>query len=821
MRYIMLDWKKIVSRHKTEQVKEAVDSYQYKWSDYGSIFLRTLKLTSDFFSIIFLLLVMLGTGLGLGYFVSQIDSVKIPDKASLAAEVSKLSKISQLTYSDGQIVSSIDTDLLRTPVESASISENVKNAIIATEDESFKEHKGVVPKAVFRATLGSVLGIGESSGGSTLTQQLIKQQVLGNDPTFKRKANEIVYALELERAMDKDSILTHYLNVSPFGRNNRGQNIAGIEEAAQGIFGVPAKDLTIPQAAYLAGLPQSPIVYSPYTSVGTLKTDEDMSIGITRARNVLYSMYRAGMLTKEDYESYIAYDLKKDFKAPETKEEDEHDYLYYAALSEAESVMYDYLVKRDKVSEKELKNDATKVAYRELAKQEVAQGGYTIKTTINKAIYEAMQTAAANFGGLLDDGTGQVQMGNVLLDNKTGAILGFIGGRNYATNQNNHAFDSFRSPGSSIKPILPYGIAIDQGLLGSASVLSNYPAKFSSGERITRAGNDGTGMSTLQEALDQSWNITAFWTYQMLRNQGVDSKSYMEKMGYNIPLYDIESLPLGGGIETSVAEQSNAYQMIANKGQFLKRYMIESITDSEGNVIYKHEPKPEQVFSPATASILTQLLRTPVKSGVTTTFHSRVSGLNRGLASADWIGKTGTTNEYGDVWLMVATPGVTLGSWAGHDDNRSLAKYTGYNNHANYLAHVSNAIYQIAPEVFATNERFELDSSVIHSTVLTSTGLRPGSAVHNGGTYTLSGATTTSYWAKNGAPAMSYHFAIGGTESDYAHAWGGFLGRNNNNNNQNRQQQDNSGHQQPQNQQQEAPQQEGPVIEGEGVVGGQ
>src|SRR5699024_10128037 len=142
---------------------------------------------------------------------------------------------------------------------------------------------------------------------------------------------------------------------------------------------------------------------------------------------------------------------------------------------------------------------------------------YTVKTTINKSIYDAMQNTVAQYGSTLDqDNAKMVEVGNVLMANDTGAILGFVGGRNYTTNQNNHAFDTARSPGSSIKPIIAYGIAIDQGLLGSASMLSNYPTSFSSGQAIMHGNDVGTEMITLQEALNTSWNIPAYWTYQML-----------------------------------------------------------------------------------------------------------------------------------------------------------------------------------------------------------------------------------------------------------------------------------------------------------------
>ena len=444
------------SKWNRKQVRKSTED-RMTLLDMGDVFLKTLKLLSDFFYVVIIVLTLFGAGIGLGYLGSQIESVPSIKDKTLLNQISEVSLVSSMSYSDSKKIADIDTDLLRTPIESDAISNNVKNAIIATEDENFKKHKGVVPKAVFRALVSSVLGVGSSSGGSTLTQQLIKQQVTGDAPTFKRKAAEIIYALQLERRVSKNEILTDYLNVSPFGRNNKGKNIAGIEEAAQGIFGVSAADLTVPQAAYLAGLPQSPIVYSPYTADGQLKNAEDLSYGLARQQDVLYNLYRGGYLDKSQYESYKSYDITKDFKAGEKSDAVSHDYLYYSVMSEAQGVMYDYLVKHDKVSSQELKNDKTKESYRERALQELQTGGYSVKTTIDNAVYNAMQDAASQYGGLLDQGGNSgVEVGNVLMDNATGAILGFVGGRSYENNQNNHAFDTARSPGSSIKPIIAY-----------------------------------------------------------------------------------------------------------------------------------------------------------------------------------------------------------------------------------------------------------------------------------------------------------------------------------------------------------------------------
>jgi len=759
--------------------KKAADSSVLGGFRVASILAKILNGLKVTFNTLFVLAVIggfFGSGIAIGYGVALFDKVSIPQSAELVNRVKDITSISEIYYADGSTIASIEGDLLRTSVASDAISDNLKKAIIATEDEHFAEHKGVVPKAVIRATLGTLVGLGSSSGGSTLTQQVIKQQVVGDAPTLTRKATEIIDALALERVMSKDEILTTYLNIAPFGRNHKGQNIAGAQQAAEGIFGVNASDLTVPQAAFIAGLPQSPISYSPYESDGSLKSDEDMALGLKRGKDVLYNMYRTGALSQKDYEQYKSYDVRKDFLPSGSVSTASRDYLYFAALSEATDRMYDYLVERDHVSAQELKNESIQKAYRELAAKEIENGGYKITTTINKKVHTAMQNAVANYGRLLDDSTGQPEVGNVLMDNQTGAILGFVGGRNYQENQNNHAIDTKRSPASTTKPILAYGIAIDQGLMGSASILSNYPTNFSNGNPIMYVNSPGTGMMTLGEALNYSWNIPAYWTYRTLREKGVDVKGYMEKMGYEIPEYGIESLPMGGGIEVTVAQHTNGYQTLANNGVYHKKHMISKIESTTGQVIYEYKSQPVQVYSKATATIMQSLLRDVISSRVTSSFQTDLASINPSLARADWIGKTGTTNEDENMWLMLSTPRLTLGGWIGHDDNRPLAKGAGHYRNANYMAHLVNAIQQAEPGIWG-NERFNLDPSVTKSQVLKSTGEKAGKVTINGKEVTVSGSTVTSYWAtKEGAPVTTYRFAIGGSDADYQNAWKSILG---------------------------------------------
>ena len=766
---------KLITSKKSPDKNKKVKTKLTIWTILAKILLG-IKTTFNTLFILAFIGGLLGTGVVLGYAVSLFDQVSVPQTEDLVKQVNNISSISEIRYADGSMIGAIESDLLRTSVASDAISENLKQAIVATEDEHFAEHNGVVPKAVIRASLGNFIGLGSSSGGSTLTQQLIKQQVVGDAPTLARKASEIVDALALERAMNKDEILTTYLNVAPFGRNNKGQNIAGAQQAATGIFGVDASKLTIPQAAFLAGLPQSPISYSPYESTGEMKSEEDIELGIKRSKDVLYNMYRTGVLSQEDYETYKAYDIKKDFLPAENVNVTAKGFLYFSALDEATNLMYDYLIKKDNVSAPELKNESIQKSYHELAEKEIQNGGYRITTTIDKAIHTAMQGAVANYGYLVDDDTGQPEVGNVLMDNQTGAILGFVGGRDYQSNQNNHAFNTKRSPASTTKPILAYSIAIDQGLMGSASVLSNYPTTFSNGNPIMYVNSSGTAMMSLKEALNYSWNIPAYWTYQLLLQKGVDVRSYMEKMGYEIPEYGIESLPMGGGIDVTVAQHTNGYQTLANNGVYHKKYMISKIEKTSGEVIYEHKDEPVQVYSKATATIMQSLLRDVISSQVTSSFQSDLAAINPSLAGADWIGKTGTTNEDGDMWLMLSTPRLTLGGWLGHDDNRPLGKGAGHYRNAKYMAHLVNAIQQAAPSAWGS-ERFKLDSSVTSSQVLKSTGQKPGKVTINGKEINVTGEMVTSYWANQaGAPTTTYKFAIGGSDADYQNAWNTILG---------------------------------------------
>ena len=483
----------------------------------------------------------LGLGIGMGYFAFLVEDTQPPTKEELQKEISDITEVSKMTYADGTPIANIKSDLIRTRINGDQMSPLLKKAIISTEDEYFEEHHGVVPKALVRALISDATGIGGSSGGSTLTQQLVKQQILTDETTFKRKANEILLALRIEKYFSKDEIVTTYLNVSPFGRNNKGENIAGVEEAAKGLFGKSAKDLNLPQAAFIAGLPQSPIVYTPYTNTGALK--DDLSLGMKRKDFVLFSMYREKAISQKEYEEAKAYDLKKDFLPTEQANVNTEGYLYYTVLDKAVEIVMDLDMKKAKVNRDDL-DQVGLDQYEEQARREIQSQGYTIQSTIDQNIYNTMQTAVANYGYLLDDGTADVngntmiETGNILMDNATGRILGFIGGRNFDINQNNHAFNADRQVGSTIKPISVYGPAIDQGLIGSESRLANYPTTYADGTEFVNSTNvDLNQFVTVRNALNWSFNIPVVHVNNELRKKmGDDNFSYnhyLSKMNYS------------------------------------------------------------------------------------------------------------------------------------------------------------------------------------------------------------------------------------------------------------------------------------------------
>ncbi|WP_054664527.1 biosynthetic peptidoglycan transglycosylase [Lacticaseibacillus camelliae] len=252
------------------------------WPLYLQTALRTIK-SLIYYGVGFAIIAgAFGIGLLGGYFASIVDNTTVPAKAVMTRTLNNVETSTRLYYANNVEIGPVKSDLLRDTTTLENVSPWLQKAIVSTEDEDFWTNKGVVPKALVRAVITELTGLGGQTGGSTLTQQVVKLQFLNSQTTFKRKATEIMLALRLNKYYSKQQILEEYLNIITLGRNHNGQNIAGVQTAAQGLFGKNAKDLNLAESAFIAGLPQSPSAYTPYTNTGAFK--HDLNPGLNRQK---------------------------------------------------------------------------------------------------------------------------------------------------------------------------------------------------------------------------------------------------------------------------------------------------------------------------------------------------------------------------------------------------------------------------------------------------------------------------------------------------------------------------------------------------------
>ncbi|HSU80287.1 MAG TPA: transglycosylase domain-containing protein, partial [Candidatus Angelobacter sp.] len=486
-----------------------------------------------FISASFISLFLFG-GVAMGYFASLVHKQPVLSYDSMKKDIEDYSESSTIFFAGNKQLGRLKTDLIRTDVALKDVSPNYTHALLATEDQLFYEHSGVVPKSVFRALVQELTNQPQVTGGSTITQQLVKNQILTNEVSFERKAKEILLSLRLEKFFNKDQILDAYINVIPFGRNAAGQNIAGVETAAKGIFGVKAKDLNLPQAAFIAGIPKNPFTYTPFMNSGGVKSD--ISAGVNRAHVVLKRMLDAGYITNDQYKKALTYDYKKHFVKKSDAILSKYPYLMPEVRSRATKILaiqdanaQGYDGNKLSTDYDQLNNLETYVAfekgqgykltiqqasshsgldydtlkkhsdlYQEFydnAGKQLDRNGYKIYTTVDKNVYDNMQKAADSYKNYESDkvifskdpNTGEkikttlpMELGAVLIQNNTGAIVGFVGGRENKMqySQVNHALDSRRQNGSTMKPLLDYGPAIENGLLSPGTILADLPTAY-------------------------------------------------------------------------------------------------------------------------------------------------------------------------------------------------------------------------------------------------------------------------------------------------------------------------------------------------------
>lgn len=511
-----------------------------------------------------------------------------------------------------------------TYVELNAISDHLKNAVIATEDRTFYENNGVNFKRFFLA----VATLGKFGGGSTITQQLAKNAYLSQDQTIKRKAREFFLALELTKKYSKAEILTMYLNNSYFGNG-----VWGVEDASRKYFGTSAANLTVDEAATLAGMLKGPEVYNPYYSVENATNRRD---------TVLAAMVDAGKLTKSQAKEAASIGMKN--RLADTYAGKINDYRYPSYFDAVVNEAIDTYG----ISEKDIVNN-----------------GYKIYTALDQNYQSGMQKTFDDTSLFpVSDYDGQSAQGaSVALDPKTGGVRGLVG-RVQSTKDAqfrsfNYATQSKRSPASTIKPLVVYSPAIASGW----SIDKELPNKVQDfhGYKPSNYGGIETESIPMYQALANSYNIPAVYTLDKL---GINKAfTYGRKFGLNMSSANKElGVALGGSVTTNPLEMAQAYSTFANDGIMHRAHLITRIETANGKLVKQFTDKPKRVISRSVASKMTSMMLGTFSNG---------TAINANVYGYTMVGKTGTTetdfnpNLSGDQWVVGYTPDVVISQWVG------------------------------------------------------------------------------------------------------------------------------------------------------------
>ena len=662
------------------------------------------------------LLISLGAGLAIGYVGGLVKDQPVLTQKEMKEQINNISKNSEVYFGSGEKLGTINSELIRKTVTYENIGDNVKNAIIASEDSNFYSNSGIDIWAVLRATHSEATGA-RTTGGSTITQQLVKNQLLDNSRSYERKAKEILLALRVDSHFSKNEILENYLNVAPFGKNSLGQNISGIETAAQGVFGVHSKDLNIAQAAYLVGFVQSPYTYTPFDSAGNIRSDEELQAGFERQQYVLERMLSNDFITKEQFEEAKKFDIKGAYTKQKYSEYTDYPYIRDEVTSSVAEILAEQTAKKNN-REEEFKNDSD---YRneliEKSRIKFITGGYKVKTTLDKKLYDTLQETKKQFASYPTYTQGGVvyplEIGASVIENSTGKVLAFIGGMDYKKQQLNHATRTRRSPGSTIKPLLVYGPAIDKGYITPNSTVLD--KRFNHyGWKPENYDMSQRGYLPAREALARSLNLPTVRLYSAFYKEDPVT-NYLEKMGVEgLTESDKTNLATAIGGMTyglSVTENTSAFSTFANKGEHKKAHIIEEIENNDGELVYKADFSPVKVFEESTSYLIVNMLGDVINKSYGTS-HDMPSKLK--FNSKNLFVKTGTSEYYKDLWVVGGSTKITVGLWNGYD---SPAKVPSYDYAQRSWIAVMNAIYALDKNLIAPDTAFSRPKSVVDASI--------------------------------------------------------------------------------------------------------
>jgi penicillin-binding protein 1A len=525
---------------------------------------------------------------------------------------------------NGGLIARLHGDVNREVVPLDRISPHLKRSVLAMEDAYFYTHKGIDPSGIGRAILANYSAGGTVEGGSTLTQQLVKNLFLSNERSLNRKVAEAVLAMRVEQVFSKEQILEMYLNQVYWGRNTNGA-----ETASQNYFGKSAADLNLAEAAMLAGTIQAPSVFNPADNYTEAKKRQAL---------VLDRLLELGWATPAEVKAARAQKLSVK-KQGISYEASRVPYVSQAVTAELEE---------------------------KFGRDVVLQGGLRVQTTIDLKLQRiAEEEAAAGHQELVDRGAFADQLSLVAVDPRSGFVKALVGGvGEFDKNQFNRAVLARRQLGSSFKPFVYYA-AFATGNYTPDSSIDDSPMTIPDGDEpyIPRNyDNKFSGTMTIRQAIAVSRNIPALRLGLEVGNENV--VALCRKLGINSPLLPVVSLPLGAADVTPM-EVAGAYAVFASGGYKSKTTLIARVTDRNGNLILDNTPKPELILDPVAVSYLTDAMRSVITNGTATEAQ-----LSDGRPAA---GKTGTTSDFRDAWFVGYVPQLSVAIWIGNDDYSPMA----------------------------------------------------------------------------------------------------------------------------------------------------
>ena len=589
---------------------------------------------------VFLALCIIGAGIVLGIITGIVDKTD-----SITPEELRDLNLTSFVYDkDGNQIGSFSDEENRILVKYSDLPTSLVDAIVAIEDERFFTHKGVDVKRTAAAIVTYVFNGGDSTfGGSTITQQLIKNISKDKDKTWVRKIREWYRAFNIETVLEKEEIFESYVNTIYLG-----DGCYGVQAASQNYFGKSIGDVNIAESAVLGAIIQSPEATNPYRS------EEAKERLLKRQKVVLDKMLSLGKITQEQYDEAVNYEIV--FKKTEQIADEKVQSYFVDAVFEA--------VLEDLMEEKNInKATATVLLY---------TGGYKINTTMDPNVQAAIDQAYNDPNLFYVDSTGNyMQSAMVVMDQSNGNVVGLIGGAGEKTGARsfNRATQSLRQPGSCMKPIADYGPAFEKGLLSPGSGLDDSHAGMS--YRPKEWYGYYNGYVTVRRAIEQSMNVPAVRALQMV---GVDyGYNFAKNVGLRSLIEEDKGLPMAlGGLHggVTVLEMANAYATFANKGVYIEPKLYTTVTDNDGNeILNNNESTAKVVMKESTAYMITSCLQSVTSVG------TAAGHVNMGRTGIAVAGKTGNTDNDYDQWFCGYTPYYTIACWNGYDKNERSIGY--------------------------------------------------------------------------------------------------------------------------------------------------